>query len=179
MSFALALMIRPLHRSGRLSPRFPRRYAPPGSPFGLRRAAANLKKADRRGLAPVALLPTRRETESPNDRARRNRASIKAHYVSPRLVVDATGGPLAHLVSKIDDLGFLALHAWRDGKAHRDYVAMIRSYFRFAGMFSPWIQRTMGLIVSRWLTAIRRAQCVCRMLDDNCVIDLICREYHL
>lgn len=83
---------------------------------------------------------------------------------------------MAHLVALIDDLGFQALHAWRDGRDHRDKVAMIRSYFRIAGMFSPWIQRVLGYVTSRWLVAIRRAVCVHRLLVESSALDRIYEE---
>lgn len=74
---------------------------------------------------------------------------------------------MAHLVSLIDDLGFQAIHAMRDGLDYRNKVAMIRSYFRIAGMFSPWVRRTLDYVTGRWLVAVRRAQRVIRYIGSS------------
>lgn len=95
------------------------------------------------------------------------RARDASRFYGPRRVIEATGGPLAYLVSKIDDLGFRAIHAVRDGFPPKDKVLKLRTYFRIAGMFPPWVRRTLDDAVSRWLTAIRRAHRVILYLEGN------------
>jgi hypothetical protein len=158
------LSVIPLLQSRRPNfPRYPRKFAPPSSPFGLRRALVSLKKADHKGgYAPLGLLATRQENLAGNDARRNARARRASMYVSARTVVSRSSGPLVHLVNLVDDIGFRAIHALRDRLPYRDNVLVLRSVLKESRVYSEWIQRTIYFTVSHWLKAFKRTR---RVLD--------------
>jgi len=176
--FAPEQPLRPVQRTGLLSLLLQQRYELPGRPFGLGRAVVRLRRATRkRGLAPLGLLRTRPDPLDPQRRSElAKRARDCARYYAPRRVVESTGGPLAHLVSLVDDIGFRGIHALRDYRDHRSHAALIRTYFRIAGMFPPWVQRTLDYVCSRWLRAFSRTQRVLRYIESN-AFDVYTADY--
>lgn len=161
----------PLLCRGRPSPRHPRRFAKPTNPFlGCRLAYAARNACASGSNAPFTLV-TGKFKELPAHQLAK-RAGKLSRYFAPRTVINATGGPLGHFVSWIDDSALDSLNAMRKGEdpCLRQWSSI---YFNHRSKFKSWATRVLDKVVGRWLQEIKHAQRVCWLVDSNGVDDIV------
>lgn len=87
---------------------------------------------------------------------------------SSRFIIDKLNGPVKVWESVIDDVGFQALTAIRDGGDTKPFKERLRIVHAVLYKFPSWISGPIGHVVGQWLKTIRRTEYVVALiLDEN------------